>query len=383
MCFWCFSLFAGAQSEVHDSIRVSVLTCSPGHQVYRLYGHSAIRYQNCTKGVDVVFNYGVFNFNAPYFLWRFVKGETDYRLGMESYRRFREAYVYYQSDIQEQELNFTFEQKKAFIRLLQENYKPENRYYRYNFLYDNCATRIRDKVEAVLGNSLIYNFDAKKRTFRSIIRQYTCNHSWAELGPDFALGSKADVYVAKRQEMFIPGYLFQAFETAKIKQANGSSIPLIKGTRKIVRTKPLLYKDTFFTPFKLSFFICGFLLIIVLLERRYRCCFWGVDLFLFGAAGLAGCVLTFLVLFSEHPAVSPNYLLFVFHPLHLFYLPWLFKRSRKRLKQPYYIINVIVLTLFMLLWGVIPQTFNITVVPLVLCLLLRSISYLFLVKNEI
>ena len=126
---------------IPDSIRISLLTCASGEEIYSLFGHTAIRYENYTRGIDAVFNYGIFNFNAPNFILRFALGETDYQLGVTDYERFAAEYYYLERDVWQQELNLTVQEKGKLVMLLEENYRPENRIYRYNFFYDNCATR--------------------------------------------------------------------------------------------------------------------------------------------------------------------------------------------------------------------------------------------------
>ena len=122
-----------------DSVRVSLLTCAAGGEIYSLF-------ENYTRGIDAVFNYGMFNFNAPNFIFRFALGETDYQLGVTDYEHFAAEYNYLGRDVWQQTLNLTEEEKERLIALLTENYRPENRVYRYNFFYDNCATRPRDQI---------------------------------------------------------------------------------------------------------------------------------------------------------------------------------------------------------------------------------------------
>ena len=153
--------FIAVQAQEHkrdtpDSIRISLLTCASGEEIYSLFGHTAIRYENHTRGIDAVFNYGIFNFNAPNFILRFALGETDYQLGVNSYERFAAEYHYLERDVWQQELNLTPQEKERLIALLEENYRPENRVYRYNFFYDNCATRPRDLIEKSIDGSLQY-----------------------------------------------------------------------------------------------------------------------------------------------------------------------------------------------------------------------------------
>lgn len=133
-----------------DSVRISLLTCAPGEEIYSLFGHTAIRYEEPARGIDRVYNYGLFSFNTPNFTLRFALGNADYRLGVEDYRHFAVEYEYFGRSVWQQTLNLTAEEQQQLITLLEENYRPENRIYRYNFFYDNCATRPRDKVEESL-----------------------------------------------------------------------------------------------------------------------------------------------------------------------------------------------------------------------------------------
>ena len=128
-----------APANSNDSIRLSLLTCAPGEEIYSLFGHTAIRYENPSQGIDVVFNYGLFSFNTPNFIFRFSLGETDYQLGVTDYEHFAAEYAFYGRSVWQQTLNLTDEEKTKLIQLLQENYRPENRVYRYNFFYDRTA----------------------------------------------------------------------------------------------------------------------------------------------------------------------------------------------------------------------------------------------------
>ena len=140
----------------NDSIRLSLLTCAPGEEIYSLFGHTAIRYEDPANGIDAVFNYGLFSFNTPNFILRFSLGETDYQLGATDYAHFAAEYAFDGRSVWQQTLNLSKEEKAELIRLLQENYLPENRVYRYNFFYDNCATRPRDKIEESIDGKVIY-----------------------------------------------------------------------------------------------------------------------------------------------------------------------------------------------------------------------------------
>ena len=285
----------------------------------------------------------------------------------------------------QQTLNLTNKEKVELIRLLQENYHPKNRVYRYNFFYDNCATRPRDKIEESITEKVIYPADPQdgSHSFRDIVHQYCKGHPWARFGIDLCIGSEADQPITQRQMMFAPFYLMDAFAGAQIKN-DSIQRPLAEAAELVVDATPEPDESTWIlTPLQ-----CALLLFILtagatIYGIRRRTGLWGIDLFLFGAAGIVGCVLAFLALFSEHPAVSSNFLLLVFHPGQLLLLPYIIYCDRKKKKCWYLTLNLVVLTLFIALFSLIPQRFDFAVVPLALCLLIRSASNLIVTSKKI
>lgn len=365
-----------------DSIRFSLLTCGAGEEIYSLFGHTAIRYENFTRGIDAVFNYGIFSFNTPNFILRFTLGETDYQLGVTSYKQFAYEYTWTGRDVWQQTLNLNAEEKKKLLALLEENYLPQNRIYRYNFFYDNCATRPRDQIERAVQGTLEYADDMTSFqtgiSFRDIVHQYTIGHSWARFGIDLCLGSQADKDITRRQMMFAPFYLKDFLAKAQLKNAQGMERPLVSSEDHIIQSPQQTSTEEAPSPLQTAFLLFTIVTIVTAYGIYRRKSLWLLDLLLFLAAGVAGCILAFLASFSQHPAVSPNYLLFLFHPLHLLCLPWMIKRVRKKEKSIYMWANIIVLTFFILLWGIIPQEFNLAVLPLALSLWIRSASNLYL-----
>ncbi|KAA6336483.1 hypothetical protein EZS27_015357 [termite gut metagenome] len=362
-----------------DSIRFSLLTCGAGEEPYSLFGHTAVRYECPKKHIDSVFNYGIFDFDAPNFIWRFVKGETDYSLGVVDYRHFAAEYIYYNRTVWEQTLNLTAEEKRALAALLTENARSENRIYRYNFLYDNCATRPRDKIEECLNGEIHYINNHKGRTFRDIIYEYTSTSQWVRFGIDICLGSEADKQIDDdRLKMFAPLYLMSYVASATITDNDGQR-PLVSGTSMLIEEDKTDVSAGFpLTPLQAALLLLLIVVFATIVELRKQKCLWGLDMILFVVYGICGCLITFLMFFSEHPAVSPNYLIFVFHPLHILCVPFMIRREIKGQRNLYHLLNVIVLTLFIVLWAIIPQRFNLAVLPLSLCLLLRSASNLIL-----
>lgn len=408
-----------------DSIRISLLTCAAGEEIYSLFGHTAIRYENPARGIDAVFNYGLFDFSAPNFVLRFALGETDYRLGATDYEYFAAEYGYLERDVWQQELNLTPGEKRKLVALLEENYRPENRVYRYNFFYDNCATRPRDLIEKSINGSLHYAADMTSTdtgtSFRDLLHRYSEGHPWSRFGMDLCMGSQADKPISRRTMMFVPFCLQADFRQARIAghkketavgkeetaaeseeeieteskeeiaakneegiatkskeeivaESEAQERPLVLREEKIVDTgsEEAGQPADGFTPMHAALLLLLLTAAATIYGLRRRKTLWVADLVLFFAAGTAGCILAFLALFSQHPAVSPNYLLFVFHPFHLFCLPWMLNRVRKRRKSRYMQANFIVLTLFILSWPVIPQQIPLSVLPLALCLLIRS-----------
>ncbi|MCD8079403.1 MAG: DUF4105 domain-containing protein [Bacteroides sp.] len=389
-----FSFFSGATTPLMastlpqqaDSLspRFSLLTCSPGEEIYSYFGHTAIRMIGPGTDRDIVFNYGVFSFNAPNFILRFALGETDYQLAVTDYHRFAAEYDYYNRGITEQVLSLSPSEARKLAELLEENYLPGNRVYRYNFFYDNCATRPRDIIEKCIEGKIVYHFpDNLSQSYRDIIHAYTQGHDWGQFGIDLCLGSQIDTPITQRQKTFVPDYLLWAFRDAEIIAPDGSRRALVSAEHILLPART----DTQSQGFCLSPLSCALLLFMTVVfftiyGLRRKKSLWGVDTVLFAAAGIAGCVLAFLVFLSQHPGVSPNYLLFVFHPLHLLLLPFFVYKEKKKRRSIYHVANSVTLTFFILFMAVLPQRIEWAVVPLALCLLVRSVSNLILTYRE-
>lgn len=387
LCLFC--LWAGgmsgrttaAQAACGDSIRISLLTCAAGEEIYSLFGHTAIRYENLTKGIDVVYNYGVFDFDTPNFVLRFALGKTDYQLARNAYARFAANYAFEGRDVWQQALDLRQAEKERLVGQLELNYRPENRVYRYNFFYDNCATRPRDQIERAVSGRVQYagDMDAADTgiTFRHLLHRYSEGHPWSRFGMDLCMGSEADKPISRRVMQFVPFYLQDTFRQAAIAGADGGNLrPLVARETTVVQAAPPGGHpgNEGITPLQCALLLWAAVTAATLYGLRKGKTLWGIDAALFGCAGVAGCIPAFLVLFSQHPAVCPNYLLFVLHPLHLCCLPWMLQRVRKRRTSRYLAANLAVLTLFILSWGFIPQHFPPAMLFVALCLLERSAS---------
>ena len=384
--YFIFCLFMGVafsvQSQSTDSIRFSLLTCAPGTEIYSLFGHTAIRYENYTRRIDVVFNYGMFSFNTPNFIFRFVAGETDYQLGIAPYSYFEAEYAMRGSSVYQQVLNLTQSEKERLLTILENNYLPENRIYRYNYFYDNCTTRARDKIEECIEGKVVYPDSLSGKSYRSIVHEFTAGSPWNEFGIDLCLGAEADKEINKRQQMFSPFYMKYYASNAYIVDAGGTRRPLILDETKIVDVE----QDEVQPGFVLSPLMCGalFLALCVVMawgQWKTQRIWWGWDIVLYGLQGLAGCIIAFLFFFSVHPTVGSNWLLILFNPIPLLYLPFMVYKAVKRKKDYYHVGNMVYLTLFITILPFCGQEFNLTVLPLALGLLVTSASHV-LVWNK-
>ena len=384
--YFIFCLFMGvafsAQSQSADSIRFSLLTCAPGTEIYSLFGHTAIRYENYTRRIDVVFNYGMFSFNTPNFIFRFVAGETDYQLGITPYSYFEAEYAMRGSSVYQQVLNLTQSEKERLLTILENNYLPESRIYRYNYFYDNCTTRARDKIEECIEGKVVYSDSLSGKSYRSIVHEFTAGSPWDEFGIDLCLGAEADKEINKRQQMFSPFYMKYYASNAYIVDAGGSRRPLILDETKIVDVEPEEVQPSFI----LSPLMCGalFLALCVVMawgQWKTQRIWLGWDIVLYGLQGLAGCIIAFLFFFSVHPTVGSNWLLILFNPIPLLYLPFMVYKAVKRKKDYYHVGNMVYLTLFITVLPFCGQEFNLTVLPLALGLLVTSASHV-LVWNK-
>lgn len=385
------SVLAHPTATPKDSIRLSLLTCGPGQEIYTLFGHTAIRYEQPSRGIDVVFNYGVFDFNTPNFALRFALGQTDYLLAATPTRYFLSEYQYSEREVWQQTLNLTAAEKQRLVDSLLHNYRPENRMYRYNFFYDNCATRPRDRIEQAVQGSICYADSMNtptRQSYRDVVHHYTEGHPWSRLGMDFAIGSASDRPITRRQMMFAPLHLMQYMAHATVTDSLGRSRPLVSHTSQLVKVphpggqQGRDEDSSLPSPQLLAWLLMVLAGIATILSWLKGRTLWALDIALFGAYGVAGCVLCFMVLFSQHPTISPNYLLLLFHPLHLLLLPWLICRERKHRLCPYHLLNLLILIFFITPLGIIPQNFNPVVLPLALCLLLRSASNVFAWRNK-
>lgn len=294
---------------------MSLLTCTPGEELYARYGHTAIRVNDPANDLDVVFNYGIFDFNTDHFYWKFVKGETWYELGAAPYWWFMREYNETHRPVYEQVLNFTPEQNEALWQALVENYKPENRKYLYNFVFDNCATRPYYMIDRIFcgdnaeGSWSAYE-GAEGQTYRRFIQHYTPKGSWADFGINLLFGPKADQKMHGEERLFLPEELM-----FYISQARTADAVLVKREQIApfeIQTVPW-YKTWYFG---LALYFIGLCLISWYDRRRGRLS-WGIEIAVGIPFGLILLIVTFLTFFSCHPLVGFGWRLLIIPFTHL------------------------------------------------------------------
>ncbi len=310
--------------------RFSVITCSPGDEAYSLFGHTALRYVNEEDGQDIVFNYGYFSFDEPNFVWRFILGQTDYLAGAVPFSNFIEEYVQRGSQVTEQVLALEAPQARALFTLLADNCRPQNRVYRYNYFYANCTTKARDKIAQALGDGCTIRYAAggAMPTFREAIYSKTSSHPWYAFGIDLLMGSRADRQCTPSELQFIPENFMNSLEGASLERA-GQHVPAVAATNILAPENRPAKARSNFTPFNAALLLLLFTFIVQLCELRAKKTFWGYDVLLMTLQGLAGCLLLFMGLFSEHPAVGSNYAILLLNPLALAIMPVLVYRIRR------------------------------------------------------
>lgn len=379
----------GAETVIVDSaLTISLLTCSPGNQVYELYGHTALRVKSPMTGLDKVYNYGAFDFSAPHFLWRFILGDCDYMLYPSSMEFFVDEYRRRGSEVVEQVLNLSPYEATFIADSLQRKSLPENRVYRYNIFRNNCTTMARDLIEGCIDGVLIFPEHRPRNSFRSILHQYTGEHKWAREGNDLLLGADMDTLIHERDEMFSPIYFMNYMDSAVYHAGIHRYKQIVRERRIIVPANPERLKATAEdSPLLPSPAFCGWGmlalgLLLALWEWHRHRILWPVDVVLMTLQGLAGLLLVFMALFSQHPGLSSNWQVWVLNPVPLFFAYTVAKADIRRKPCIYHALAAGFLSLFIVLYAFLPQHFSQLILPLALLLLSRAMIHLAVFKQR-
>ena len=300
-------LFFGQMSLSKD-VKVSVLTCGKGNELYSVYGHTALRIKDDSKSLDVIYNYGMFDFRTENFYLKFVKGDLKYFVSAYNYNEFYYEYSAENRSIYEQELQLTQAQKQQLFDNLNSTLFSDKKYYTYKFIDRNCTSKVMDEINEVAQQKCIVKTINLDKTYREVLFLYLENHFYENLGINIIFGKKVDNSCEK---LFLPIELLESLKTAKLNNKNLSEEP-----------KLILKENKSENPTSIwnNFYSFCIIFILILICRKN----W-VYLSLFAVFGLFGLFLSLVGLYSFHEEVAYNYNTFLLNPtfLLLLYFYWM------------------------------------------------------------
>jgi Domain of unknown function (DUF4105) len=362
-CTFLLSFSLNAQ-KLSPEAHISLITLGPTQkELYSAFGHSAIRVYDPASGTDYFFNYGVFSFNQPNFYLNFARGRNMYQLGVYNYVDARDYYISENRFIHEQILNFSASQKQLVFDFLMNNARPENKLYLYDYFYDNCATRPRDVLKTVFGDSIQFDEtpEHKPITIRGLTDIYLGHQPWGDLGIDICLGMPMDKVASRSEYMFLPDSLESGFDRARIK-SDSVWTGLVK--EKIIvfdanEQEPgisLTHPWIVFVLVALGIFAISYRDL-----KRRKTTGW-LDKILFITTGVLGLLLVLLWTATSHKAAANNLNVFWALPTNLIF-PFVGK-----LKKKYFLFAISLTAGLILSWFFLPQQLHVFLIPIVIAL---------------
>jgi len=283
------------------SLRISILTCGVGEELYSSFGHTGVRVTDSSRHLDVVYNYGTFNFSDPDFYTKFTLGKLLYYLDKSSFEDFMYTYREEKRNVQEQVLDLTDEQELAFVAFLERNLRPEHRAYHYDFLFDNCTTRVRDLFPKLLGTEFYFGnvLGSKKISYRNILNQYLVNKHWERFGINLLLGSRVDSIMTEDGAMFLPDFLHKGLVHAKYRGKH------VVGQHIVLLDHKHVYRTAFNGPLWL---MIGLLILTALsfLVKSFRYLRNILRFLVLFLTGILGVFMLFMWLGTNHQSCSDN-----------------------------------------------------------------------------
>jgi len=368
----CNQLFSQYRQLGPDA-EISILTIGPGNSLNDSFGHSAFRVKN--TAFDIIFNYGVFDFEAPNFYLNFAQGKLNYKVEAAPYNAFKNWYIQQNRTIEEQILNLSVSEKQLVFNYLATNAEPENSFYLYDFFYDNCATKMRDVLKDALPSNISFEIpkDLEEQSFRDLIAKNLNWNSWGSFGIDVALGSIIDKRATPYEYMFLPDYIFTFFADAKI-----GDKPLVKNTKTVYQSPIKRTRSNFLlSPLLILGVISLFILYITYKDVKGNKRTKWLDIVLFAVTGLIGFVLLLLWFATDHTATAFNYNLLWAFAINLLVIKQVILTIPKKWFTRYVKFLIIMLVLMAFHWVIGLQVFALALIPLLIALLVR---YVFLVR---
>ena len=364
--YWGIS---SAQDSCH--LRISLLTCTPGSELYSIFGHSAIRVIDKSTNTDIVYNYGTFDFGDPSFYSKFIRGKLLYYVSQENFRDFEYEYRMDNRGIDEQVLNFTCKELQDVQQFLFTNLQGNNKFYKYDYFMDNCTTRLRDIIEKYADKNIKSGIipEAKGMSFRNAIHYYLdkSHMRWSKLGIDLLLGSKIDKKMTNREAMFLPEFLEKSIDLS------GSAQDSLVRTKlfPVVKAESTDDDVTMLTPFIIFSGVAIFIFLLGFMHQPAAGKILQIaDVILFLCIGLLGCLITFMWFGTDHMDTDSNYNLVWAWPTHVIAAVMLIFR---KIRLPNYFTAYSIVTLLILVtWFFLPQQLNPSIIPVLVVACWRS-----------
>ncbi len=348
-----------------DKTQISLITASPGPELYSVFGHNALRIKDSTQNIDYFFNYGTFDFDTPNFYIKFARGKLLYFLSVEDYQSFLYVYQINGQYLKEQILNLNTQQKQFIYDFIENNYKPANRGYKYDFYADNCATRIRDIIYKAYNNKITFPQSLTKRKFQTMrqeLNHYLEYFPWTHMGIDIVMGLTADEITNINTEMFLPEYFFKDFAQASV---DGHCI-IDKTNLILPQSRTNEYVPFYFKP---TFILWLMFIVLFILSLYFKSYLFIIEKIWFTALGLLGFLIVFMWFFADHHCTKMNLNLLWLLPTDL--IIWL---PKSKIKKYYFKTIAIITILIFISWilQIYPQGVNQAFLPLWSTLILLS-----------
>jgi len=378
LSLFILQVYTQENKDKSTQYHISILTIGPGNSLSDAFGHSGIRVIDEINNYDVVFNYGVYDYNAPNFYGNFVKGRPIYSLGLNNYENFYKNYVNQSRQIIEQKLDLSEYQKRIFVNKLITNSKEANKFYEYNYFENNCSTKIADIFNEILEedieNESLYKANVGSNSYRKLVYENINPNSWGALGIDICLGAVIDKNINSKDELFLPYNLKSYFDqlgNSNIKNGNLVTTSVLFGEYS-------KYTETLISPVYFLLILSLIIISITYIDYLRRTRSVLLDSIVLLVTGTIGLLLIYLWFFSNHTASAWNYNLLWAIPFNLILFIELLKKKQKKWVISYLKLIVIMLLLMCLHWVVGVQVFNISLISLILALIIR---YFYLIKH--
>jgi hypothetical protein len=372
---YCVNKTEGTKTSSEET-KVSIISIGEGSSLADAFGHTGIRV--ISNGNDIVFNFGVYDFSAPNFYSNFVKGRPVYKLAVQKYEKFKDGYIYQNRYLVEHELNISEESKMNIIDLLVNNSRPENKYYTYDYLRDNCSTRVADILIDDINNK--FRDDKLESealfTYRELIHEKISENSWAALGIDLCLGAIIDKKISVRETFFIPEKLMKYMDRLMIDYSK----PITKNII-FLPDSPSKYNEEFPKPFLVNSIISLFIILLTYFNFKNSSWNRSIDFIIYLFSGLVGVLIIYLWFFSNHFASAQNFNFLWAFPFNLAVVFALIKKNPPLWTINFVKLNIILLILLFIHWITGVQKYNITLLPIFISLLVRY-SYLVIQINK-